>query len=102
MDKLRELLVDPDIPQSEMQFELAHDLAVSLVCSYIGESVLPEQFEPIIKEITIARFQRFGSESVKAETVDATSFTYHEDYLAPYYTALDEFKDKKKKRVLFY
>ena len=104
MEDLRALLIqgeDEDGLQ-ELKLEMAYSFAATLICSYIGENTIPEILESIVKEITIARFQRFGSEALSSEQVDVVSFTYQDDYLSPYYAILDEYNSAKKKRVQFF
>lgn len=108
MEDLRALLIqgeDKDGLQ-ELKLEMAYSFAATLICSYISENTIPEMLESIVKEITIMRFQRFGSEAVSEEKVDVVSFTYRDDYLSPYYTILDEYNNnnntKRKKKVRFF
>lgn len=104
MEDLRALLIqgeDEDGLQ-ELKLEMAYSFAATLICSYIGENTIPEILESIVKEITIVRFQRFGSEALSSEQVDVVSFTYQDDYLSPYYAILDEYNSTKKKRVQFF
>ena len=104
MEDLRTLLIqgeDEDGLQ-ELKLEMAYSFAATLICSYIGENTIPEISESIVKEITIVRFQRFGSEALSSEQVDVVSFTYQDDYLSPYYAILDEYNSTKKKRVQFF
>ena len=59
--------------------------------SYLKVDILPIEFEWIVVELTIQRFNRIGSEGMSSESTDGGSNVYLDDELSPYYQYLDEF-----------
>ena len=66
-------------------------LSSQKLLAYIGETSLPPQFEWIVIELAVQRFNRIGSEGMSSESVDGGSSTYIEDDLSPYYTYLNDY-----------
>jgi len=80
--------------------------AGSSVCSYIGETMVPEALNWVVVEATIARFNRMGSEGMSAQNLEGNSSTYtSEDTVVNYYSHLDIWVKQNKvvssKRVRF-
>jgi Phage gp6-like head-tail connector protein len=58
---------------------------------YIGGDTLPQQLETICVELTVATYNRLGSEGYASENVGEVSYTYSDDLLKPYKTVLDRY-----------
>lgn len=73
-------------------------LTSSKILSYIKEDKVPKTLNWIVIEMAIKRYNRIGSEGMKAENIDGASVTYEEDELTGYYTHLDEYNRTHKKK----
>ena len=80
--------------QDELLYELI-SISTEKLLTYLGEKELPQQFEWIVVELAIQRFNRIGSEGMSSESVDGGFNTYVGDELEPFYTILDRYKDEK-------
>lgn len=76
--------------------------ASSLVKLRISQDIIPTILEDIVMDIALARYERFGSEGVSSESVDAVSQSYHDNYLLPYENILEEYVRQTQKQVKFY
>ncbi|WP_200411296.1 phage head-tail connector protein [Virgibacillus salexigens] len=66
---------------------------------------IPEELNFIIEELSIARFQRRGSEGMKSESVEGHAVTYSEDDFAPYLSILSAYipkQEEKQGKVVFF
>ena len=64
---------------------------------------VPEELEYIVDELTIARFNRLGSEGMTSETMDGHSASYDDVDLVSYESAIIQYLDSNSKlgRVRF-
>ena len=92
LERLRLILNVKD--QDELLTEIL-TLVVEKLTTYLGESGVPTQFEWIIVEMAVQRFNRIGSEGMSSESVDGNQNTYIDDELTPFYKFLDEYKASK-------
>ena len=92
LERLRMILNVKD--QDELLTEIL-TLAVEKITTYLGEQSVPTQFEWIILELAVQRFNRIGSEGMSSESVDGNQNTYIDDELTPFYMFLDEYKVSK-------
>lgn len=72
------------------------DLVNGKILTYLNLNEVPIQLEWIVVEMSIARFNRIGSEGVTTESVDGKQTTY-ENELAPYIMYLDDYIKKNVK-----
>lgn len=65
--------------------------------------VIPFELEHIVEELTIARFNRIGSEGMKTESMDGHSASYSEKSLAEYESEIMQYLllDKNHGKVRF-
>ena len=96
LERLRMILNVKD--QDELLTEIL-TLAVEKLTTYLGETSVPTQFEWIIIELAVQRFNRVGSEGMISESVDGHQNTYLDDELAPFYKFLDDYKQVKNGNV---
>ena len=50
------------------------------ILNYINKKTLPDELEFILIELSIARFNRIGSEGFASESVDGKSVSYEDDF----------------------
>ena len=96
LERLRMILNVKD--QDELLTEIL-TLAVEKITTYLGEQSVPTQFEWIILELAVQRFNRIGSEGMSSESVDGNQSSYIDDELAPFYKFLDEYKASKNGNI---
>lgn len=88
---LEEIKLSLDIGSPDKD-ELLYSLinrASKQVTNYIKKKELPEELEYIVTEITIARYNRIGSEGLNSENSDGVSFSYNNNLLDTYKKDLD-------------
>lgn len=56
----------------------------------LGQTVIPTELSYIVVEVTIARFNRIGSEGVSSHTVQGESLTWSDDDFKPYMDDIQE------------
>lgn len=59
--------------------------------SLLGGIAPPQTLEYIVMEVSIARFNRIGSEGNKSHSVDGESVTFSDDDFEPYMRDINEF-----------
>ena len=84
--------------QDELLIEIL-TLAIEKLTTYLGETSLPTQFEWIVIELAVQRYNRIGSEGLVSESIDGGSNTYYEDELSPFYKFLDDYKEAKNGNI---
>lgn len=57
----------------------------------IGGTEVPDKLSYIVTEVSIARYNRIGSEGVSSHSVEGESMTYIEDDFAPYMTEIEAY-----------
>lgn len=50
----------------------------------LGQSTIPEALSYIVVEVTVARYNRIGSEGTSSHTVQGESLTWNDDDFKPY------------------
>lgn len=96
LERLRLILNVKD--QDELLTEIL-TLVVEKLTTYLGEPSVPTQFEWIIAEMAVQRFNRIGSEGISTESVDGKQNTYIDDELTPFYQFLDDYKASKNGNI---
>lgn len=61
------------------------------VTDYISEETLPTKLERIVRELTIIRYNRIGSEGTKTDSEEGKSATYVDDPFQKFVPALDKY-----------
>lgn len=56
-------------------------------------SVVPDELDYIVDEVTISRFNRIGSEGMSSESVEGHSATYSDNDFKAYQSDIDEYID---------
>lgn len=73
--------------------------------SLLGGIEPPQTLEYIVMEVSVARFNRIGSEGNKIHSVDGESVTFSDDDFEPYMRDIDEFlagqSETKKGKLRF-
>lgn len=75
------------------------------LCFLLGVEDVPDELVYIINEVTVARFNRIGSEGFASHSVEGESITWSDDDFAAFREDIDEWRsrqtDAKKGRVRF-
>lgn len=61
------------------------------ILSYLGLDEIPNALGWIVVELSVARFNRIGSEGISSESVDGGTSSYIEDELGQYKVYLDKY-----------
>lgn len=80
------ILLGLDSPTQAMsdKIETIMELTEQRLGFLLGQTVIPEELSYIVVEVTIARFNRIGSEGVSSHTVQGESLTWSDDDFKPY------------------
>ena len=74
------------------------------ILNYINKKTLPDELEFILIELSIARFNRIGSEGFASESVDGKTMSYEASEFEGYEKYLDDYilrnGTKKKFRLI--
>lgn len=78
------------------QVDILYEQYKSRLLSYLNKQnplilTVPTELEYILMELTIARFNRIGSEGMESETMDGHSAKYQALDLSDYYPVIDEY-----------
>ena len=81
------------------------NLATARLKLLIGGIEPPEELEHIIVELSVARFNRIGSEGLSSHTVEGESLSFTENDFTPFSSEIQAFldgqKDNSRGRVRF-
>lgn len=80
------ILLGLDSPTQAMsdKIETIMELTEQRLGFLLGQTVIPEELSYIVVEVTIARFNRIGSEGVSSHTVQGESLSWTDDDFKPY------------------
>lgn len=108
LQKIKTLLGIPDALQDPVIEQIVEDVTSHLTI-LLGKEV-PNELEFIIREISIRRFQRLGSEGMKSELVEGHRVDFYEleKEFIPYHEIIAKFKEPelpfepKRGKVMFF
>lgn len=86
--------------EDELQDSLLQQIiddAIQRVCGYINEQILPLQLEWVVRELTIIRYNRIGSEGTKTDSEEGKSATYIDDPFEQFVSTLDKYVEDNNK-----
>ena len=85
LDKIL-ILLGLDSPTQAMtdRIETIMELTEQRLAFLLGQSIIPEELSYIVVEVTIARFNRIGSEGLSSHTVQGESLSWTDDDFKPY------------------
>lgn len=85
LDKIL-LLLGLDSPTQAIQdkVETIMELTEQRLGLMLGQSIIPEALSFVVIEVTIARYNRIGSEGVSSHSVQGESMTWSDDDFKPY------------------
>lgn len=91
LDKIL-ILLGLDSPTQAMtdRIETIMELTEQRLAFLLGQSIIPEELSYIVVEVTIARFNRIGSEGLSSHTVQGESLTWSDDDFKPYMDDIQE------------
>lgn len=106
LQKIKTLLGIPDALQDPVIEQIVEDVTSHLTI-LLGKEV-PKELEFIIREISIRRFQRLGSEGMKSELVEGHRVDFYDldKEFDPYMHVIEKYQevepiDVKRGRVMF-
>lgn len=79
-------------------------LIVSNITSHLqillGKTEVPKSLEFVIVELAVRRYQRIGSEGMKAESVEGHNITFYDlaDDFVPYMRLIEKFAEKEEEK----
>lgn len=62
----------------------------------LGQSTIPEALSYVVVEVTIARFNRIGSEGLASHSVQSESMTWSDDDFKPYLNDIQTWLDAQE------
>lgn len=81
------------------------DTVTARLSLLLGGIELPVSMEHIVQEVSIARFNRIGSEGMSSHTVEGETVSFTDDDFAPFAAEIQAFLDlqaeSKRGRVMF-
>lgn len=91
LDKIL-ILLGLDSPTQAMtdKIETIMELTEQRLAFLLGQSIIPEELSYIVVEVTIARFNRIGSEGLSSHTVQGESLSWTDDDFKPYMDDIQE------------
>jgi len=96
LDKVKIYLDFNDNLQDDLLNEIIDDYS-QRVKNYIGENEIPKELEWVIKELTIIRYNRIGSEGLTSESQEGKSLSFKDgDPFDSYTDELDGYLNKDK------
>ena len=86
------ILLGLDSPTEAMtdKIETIMELTEQRLGFLLGQTVIPTELSYIVIEVTIARFNRIGSEGVSSHTVQGESLSWTDDDFKPYMDDIQE------------
>ena len=86
------ILLGLDSPTQAMtdRIETIMELTEQRLGFLLGQTVIPTELSYIVIEVTIARFNRIGSEGVSSHTVQGESLSWTDDDFKPYMDDIQE------------
>lgn len=86
------ILLGLDSPTQAMtdKIETIMELTEQRLGFLLGQTVIPTELSYIVIEVTIARFNRIGSEGVSSHTVQGESLSWTDDDFKPYMDDIQE------------
>lgn len=96
INKIKLYIGIEDSDSDELLFDIVEDVE-AFICNYVNEASVNESLKWIVKELSIARYNRLGSEGLSSESIDARTNQFN-DYLSEYKPYLDKYiSDNKAK-----
>lgn len=85
LDKILTLLgLDNPTEQVQDKVETIMEMTEQRLMLMLGLSVIPEALSFVVVEVTIARYNRIGSEGTSSHSVSNESMSWSDDDFAPY------------------
>lgn len=88
--------IGPDDTTQDEKLHLLISGATARLRRLLGGLEPPEEMEDIIREVTIIRFNRIGSEGMESHTVEGESHTFTDDDFAAYKEEIQDFLNRQQ------
>lgn len=99
LEKIKSLIgLAADDTGNDDKLNLLISLAVSRLKSKIKNIDPPEELDYIIIEVVVKRFNRIGSEGLKAHSVEGESLTFSDDDFNEFEADIQAFNDSRKEK----
>lgn len=89
-------LIGVDNEQVDIIYEQYKSRLLSYLNRYTDVKEVPDELEYILTEVTIARYNRIGSEGMESESMDGHSAKYYQVDLSDYMTEIHAYLDDEK------
>lgn len=96
LETLKLLLGYTDDNSRDELFSKLLDLTTARLKLLLGGIEPPEELEHIVIDVTVARFNKIGSEGLSSHSVEGESQTFTNDDFAPFSDEIQAFLDKQK------
>lgn len=96
LETLKMLLGFTEDDNRDEVLSLIINLATARLKLLIGGIEPPEELEHIIVEVSVARFNKIGSEGLSSHSVEGESLSFANDDFAPFMTEIQAFLDNQK------
>ncbi|MGK9183793.1 phage head-tail connector protein [Priestia filamentosa] len=98
LDAVKVYLGIEDKLQDALLSTIIQDQSVR-VQQYIGEDNVPSELSWIVKELSVIRFNRIGSEGTSSDSEEGRSASYIEDPFQSFIPHLDRYLEKQQRPV---
>lgn len=100
LDKIKVLLGIKDDLQDDVLTIIIDDVRSHMLL-LLKANAIPQPLEYIIREISVRRFNRLGSEGYKSESTDGHSINFYDldKEFDPYLSIIDDFLDDSNKSL---
>lgn len=83
LERIKQIIGISDDSKDALLTELMSNTSQSLLL-LVGSYMVPKQLEFIVIEVTVARYNRIGSEGSTTEQIEGVLYTYSGDLFEPY------------------
>ncbi len=99
LEQIKQLLgLENDSSRDDLLATIVN-LATARLKLLLGGIEPPEEMEHIIVELSVARFNRIGSEGLSSHSVEGESLSFTENEIAPFSAEIQAFLDKQKENT---
>jgi hypothetical protein len=94
LEKIKNLLGLKDSDSDDVLNTIV-DLTEARLQSKIGESAVPDSLSYIVVEVSVARFNRIGSEGLASHSVEGESMSFSDDDFSKFENDIQAYIDKQ-------
>lgn len=99
LEQIKQLLGLTDDTSRDDLLATIMNLATARLKLLLGGIEPPEEMEHIIVELSVARFNKIGSEGLSSHSVEGESLSFTENEFAPFLSEIQAFLDGQKENT---